>query len=168
MTRSLAFLVVLALVPALWLSVTLAGRVDDTVELAAVSTSTDRHGDIGAWLAGIHDRTPPTFVPTTTSTQPASRTKRAVRQAHGAVYPSDALLYDLAMCETGGKMDPATNTGNGFYGAFQFTPSTWQSIGGPGMPHHHSYETQRDFARALILRSGWSQFPVCSYRIGAR
>lgn len=164
MTRSLAFLIVLALVPAIFLAVTLAGRVDDTVELAAVSTSTDRlPSGFGAFIATLHDRTPPTFVPTTTTTAP-----RAKRQAHGAVFPTDELLHRLAMCETGGTMDPATNTGNGFYGAFQFTPSTWQSIGGPGMPHHHSYETQRDFARALILRSGWSQFPECSRRIGVR
>lgn len=35
-------------------------------------------------------------------------------------------LYALRMCETRGNY--ATNTGNGFYGAYQFMPSTWNSI----------------------------------------
>jgi uncharacterized protein YabE (DUF348 family) len=35
-------------------------------------------------------------------------------------------LYALRMCETHGNY--ATNTGNGFYGAYQFMPSTWNSI----------------------------------------
>ena len=65
-------------------------------------------------------------------------------------------------------MDAATNTGNGFYGAYQFMASTWRSVGGVGFPHEHPYVVQRDMARRLILRSGWSQFPLCSRRIGAR
>ncbi|HTK39521.1 MAG TPA: ubiquitin-like domain-containing protein [Patescibacteria group bacterium] len=35
-------------------------------------------------------------------------------------------LYKLRMCETGGNY--SSNTGNGFYGAYQFMPSTWNSI----------------------------------------
>lgn len=84
------------------------------------------------------------------------------------MYPSDELLDRLAYCETGGTMDPATNTGNGFYGAFQFTIGTWWSVGGEGYPSDHPYEVQRDLARTLILQAGWSQFPTCSIRIGVR
>lgn len=35
-------------------------------------------------------------------------------------------LYALRMCETHGNYQ--TNTGNGFYGAYQFMPSTWNAI----------------------------------------
>lgn len=36
-------------------------------------------------------------------------------------------LYKLRMCESGGNY--AINTGNGFYGAYQFTIDTWNSLG---------------------------------------
>lgn len=36
-------------------------------------------------------------------------------------------LYKLRMCESGGNY--ATNTGNSFYGAYQFTIDTWNSLG---------------------------------------
>ncbi len=35
-------------------------------------------------------------------------------------------LYELRMCETGGNYQ--TNTGNGYYGAYQFSISTWNSL----------------------------------------
>lgn len=35
-------------------------------------------------------------------------------------------LYKLRMCETGGNY--TTNTGNGYYGAYQFSQSTWDRI----------------------------------------
>ncbi len=94
--------------------------------------------------------------------------RAAMPRLGGAAYPTDELLAALARCETGGTMNPATNTGNGYYGAFQFTLGTWHSIGGTGYPHEHPYVVQRDLARALILRSGWGQFPSCSRAIGAR
>lgn len=74
-------------------------------------------------------------------------------------------IYDqLASCESG--MDPTTNTGNGYYGAFQFLPSTWNSLGLSGLPTDHSYDTQKQAAIALIARSGWGQFPGCAAQLG--
>jgi hypothetical protein len=35
-------------------------------------------------------------------------------------------LYKLRMCETHGNYQ--TNTGNGYYGAYQFSASTWNSL----------------------------------------
>jgi hypothetical protein len=60
------------------------------------------------------------------------------------------------------------NTGNGYYGYFQFALSTWQSVGGPGYPHEHSYETQKHYAQILQQRSGWGQWPHCSKELGLR
>ena len=42
----------------------------------------------------------------------------------------------IAQCESGGNW--AINTGNGYYGGLQFSPATWKSNGGTGMPHQAS------------------------------
>jgi hypothetical protein len=78
--------------------------------------------------------------------------------------PGGDIWYQLAVCESGAN--PATNTGNGYYGAFQFLASTWWSVGGTGLPHEHSYETQRHFAQILQARSGWGQWPACARKLG--
>jgi len=76
------------------------------------------------------------------------------------------VWWALALCESGG--DPTKNTGNGFYGAFQFVLSTWRSLGYEGNPTEYSYETQREAAITLQARSGWSQWPACSRKLGLR
>ncbi len=58
------------------------------------------------------------------------------------------------------------DTGDPYWGYFQFLPSTWRGIGGTGMPHEHPYEVQKHFAIKLIERSGWSQFPSCARQLG--
>ena len=72
----------------------------------------------------------------------------------------------LRQCESGGNY--AINTGNGFYGAYQFHPRTWRGLGYPGLPHQASPEMQDEAARKLQARSGWGQWPSCSRRIGVR
>jgi hypothetical protein len=79
--------------------------------------------------------------------------------------PGDVWVR-LRACESGGRYD--TNTGNGFYGAYQFHPRTWRNLGFPGLPHQATPELQDEAARRLQARSGWGQWPVCSRRIGAR
>jgi hypothetical protein len=84
-----------------------------------------------------------------------------------AMLPVDADVWArLRHCESGGRYD--INTGNGFYGAYQFVLSTWRGLGYPGMPHTATPEMQDEAARKLQARSGWGQWPVCSRRIGAR
>lgn len=73
---------------------------------------------------------------------------------------SDGLNWAaVAQCESGGN--PATNTGNGYYGLYQFSLSTWQSVGGSGYPHEASAEEQTYRAQILLERSGDEQWPVC-------
>ena len=72
----------------------------------------------------------------------------------------------LRACESGGRY--SVNSGNGFYGAYQFHPRTWRNLGYPGLPHEAPPEMQDEAARKLQARSGWGQWPVCSRRIGAR
>ena len=68
-------------------------------------------------------------------------------------------LQAIAACESGGNY--STNTGNGFYGAYQFTQSTWASVGGSGNPAAASPAEQDRRAAMLYAREGASPWPVC-------
>ena len=76
----------------------------------------------------------------------------------------DGVWAKLAQCESGGN--PATNTGNGFYGMYQFTLETWQSLGGTGYPHEADAATQTEMAKKLQAKAGWGQWPGCSDKLG--
>lgn len=66
----------------------------------------------------------------------------------------------LRSCESGN--DYAANTGNGYFGAYQFAASTWWWIGYRGLPSQASAAVQDQAARALQARVGWGAWPVCS------
>lgn len=68
-------------------------------------------------------------------------------------------LSSIAECESGG--DYTANTGNGFYGAYQFTPETWAGVGGSGLPSEASAAEQDMRAQMLLEQSGTSPWPVC-------
>jgi hypothetical protein len=78
----------------------------------------------------------------------------------------DDVWVKLRRCEAGG--DYRRNSGNGYYGAYQFAAATWRSLGYSGLPHEAPPAVQDAAARRLQLRSGWGQWPACSRRIGAR
>jgi hypothetical protein len=82
--------------------------------------------------------------------------------ACGGANPSDAKLYSLRMCESGGNY--SINSGNGFYGAYQFSLQTWRGLGFGGYPHQASPATQDAAVRKLYGQSGWSPWPVCGRR----
>jgi len=71
----------------------------------------------------------------------------------------DGWLSRVRQCESGGNY--AASTGNGFYGAYQFTLGTWQSVGGSGNPAAASPAEQDARASALRAQSGSSPWPVC-------
>lgn len=79
---------------------------------------------------------------------------------------SSSVWARLAQCESGGN--PSTNTGNGFYGMYQFDLQTWHSVGGTGYPHHASVAEQTKRAKILQSRRGWSPWPACSRKLGLR
>jgi hypothetical protein len=83
---------------------------------------------------------------------------RLARAAQPAMAVSPTLQA-IAACESGGN--PATDTGNGFYGKYQFTLSTWQSVGGTGNPAGASEAEQDRRAAMLYAREGASPWPVC-------
>jgi hypothetical protein len=78
----------------------------------------------------------------------------ATRPAAGDVWAG------LRRCESGGNY--AENTGNGYYGAYQFSAATWHGLGFPGLPSDASPAVQDRAAQQLQARSGWGQWPNCS------
>ena len=96
--------------------------------------------------------------------QPAERVverrqRAAKRRRAAATVAVPADLEAIAACESGGN--PATDTGNGFYGKYQFTLSTWQSVGGTGNPAAASEAEQNKRAAMLYAREGAAPWPVC-------
>lgn len=79
-----------------------------------------------------------------------------------ATVNAGSKLQRIAQCESGGK--PSTNTGNGFYGKYQFTMQTWQSVGGSGNPAAASEAEQDKRAAILLAQSGTGPWPVCGSR----
>lgn len=72
---------------------------------------------------------------------------------------ASATLQAIAACESGGN--PSANTGNGYYGKYQFSMSTWQAVGGSGSPAAASEAEQDKRAAQLYATAGPGQWPVC-------
>ena len=70
----------------------------------------------------------------------------------------------LRQCESGGNY--AINTGNGFYGAYQFDRRTWQGMGYSGTANEAAPSTQDDAAARLQAARGWQPWPSCSRKLG--
>ncbi|MDQ0924723.1 nucleoid-associated protein YgaU [Pseudarthrobacter sp. W1I19] len=70
----------------------------------------------------------------------------------------------LAQCESGGNW--AINTGNGFSGGLQFTPSTWAAYGGSGSAADASREQQIAVAEQVQAAQGWGAWPSCAAQLG--
>ncbi|HYH31134.1 MAG TPA: transglycosylase family protein [Pseudonocardia sp.] len=71
---------------------------------------------------------------------------------------------ELAMCESSGNW--SANTGNGFSGGLQFTPSTWKAFGGEGKAHNASRAEQIAVAERVQDVQGWGAWPACSEKLG--
>ena len=76
-------------------------------------------------------------------------------------------LAKLRGCESGGNY--ADNTGNGYYGAYQFSLGTWQRLGLGGLPSSAPPAVQDQAIVENTNRSGGglaSQNPGCYYKTG--
>jgi hypothetical protein len=74
------------------------------------------------------------------------------------------VWLQLRECESSDNY--AENTGNGYYGAYQFSGQTWTNLGFPGRPDLESHQMQDQAAMKLQARSGWGQWPACSAALG--
>lgn len=135
-----------------------------------------------------HPSYPPLVLGTTTTQAPANVPSPTTR-SKGNVSPTTTAPPDdyveeevviqqddpwtvLADCESGdGDVGPpysmSNDMGGPFYGYFQFSESTWHSVGGEGLPSDHEYSEQLSRAITLQARSGWGQWPSCSKRMRA-
>lgn len=77
----------------------------------------------------------------------------------GVAHADSGGLAALRQCESSGNY--ATNTGNGFYGAYQFDLQTWQGLGYSGLPSNASPATQDQAVERLAAQRGTEPWPVC-------
>ncbi len=80
----------------------------------------------------------------------AAPRRTATTAAASAASAQGAPPDYIAQCESGG--DPRAINPNGHYGKWQFSQSTWESVGGTGRPDQAS-EAEQD-KRAAILWNG--------------
>ncbi|SHG55830.1 Peptidoglycan-binding (PGRP) domain of peptidoglycan hydrolases-containing protein [Jatrophihabitans endophyticus] len=74
--------------------------------------------------------------------------------------PSSNTWYRLRMCESSNNYK--INTGNGYYGAYQFDLPTWRSVGGSGYPNQNS-KAEQDYRALRLYRSrGWQPWECAS------
>jgi len=74
--------------------------------------------------------------------------------------PIPAVLASIAMCESHGN-PRAISPGGTYRGKYQFSFSTWASVGGSGDPAAAS-ETEQDRRAAILYRTGGpGHWPVC-------
>lgn len=83
----------------------------------------------------------------------------AARAARDAAALGGDKWANLRRCESGGNY--AVNSGNGFYGAYQFDLQTWRSVGGTGLPSDAPAWEQDARARALYSSRGAQPWPIC-------
>lgn len=84
----------------------------------------------------------------------------------GEAPPTAENFARLRECESGGNY--AADSGNGYYGAYQFSLSTWQSLGYRGYPHWNPPEVQDEAAWRLQHAEGWDPWPYCADHLGLR
>lgn len=84
--------------------------------------------------------------------------------ATGANAASTSTWDALAQCESGGNW--AINTGNGYTGGLQFSPTTWAAYGGTGSAADASREQQIAVAEQVQASQGWGAWPSCAAQLG--
>jgi hypothetical protein len=91
---------------------------------------------------------------------------QTTRTAHSAADDSflDQELFKLRMCESHDNYQD--NTGNGYYGAYQFALQTWEDLGMTGRPDQATPDMQDYAAKVLHARAGWGPWPACTAKEG--
>ena len=85
--------------------------------------------------------------------------KPAARAAAPANYAGGAGGWAAAVRQKESGGNYATNTGNGYYGAYQFDLQTWRGVGGTGLPSDASPAEQDMRAQMLYNQRGCSPWP---------
>ena len=80
------------------------------------------------------------------------------RVQNGFIEPTERHWYNLRFCESTNNYTAESSNGL-FYGAYQFEPRTWRTVGGVGNPAHAPPEEQDARARLLYARRGDQPWP---------
>ena len=98
-------------------------------------------------------------------TQPTVTQAPVVQSAQVPSTISDEALTYLGNCEAG--MNPTRNSGNGYFGAFQFSYGTWKSLNtGYERADLAPLEVQKAAVQQLLSRSSiYHQFPACARKM---
>ena len=80
------------------------------------------------------------------------------RVENGFIEPTERHWYNLRFCESTNNYTAESANGL-FYGAYQFEPRTWRTVGGTGNPAHAPPEEQDARARLLYARRGDQPWP---------
>ncbi|GAB2663052.1 hypothetical protein GCM10027169_26880 [Gordonia jinhuaensis] len=92
----------------------------------------------------------------------------AVFGAGNASAATDSQWDQVAQCESGGNW--AINTGNGYQGGLQFSPSTWAANGGTQFAPSADQATKQQqiyVAENVLASQGPGAWPVCGTGLGA-
>lgn len=79
--------------------------------------------------------------------------------------PAGTDWHQLRVCESGNQYD--IDTGNGYYGAYQFDLPTWHSVGGEGQPNLNPAPEQDYRALYLYRMRGWQPW-TCATLLNLR
>lgn len=82
-----------------------------------------------------------------------------LKERNGRTEPTEAQWAELRWCESRETYD--VDTGNGYWGAYQFDLSTWSDQGGDGAPSVATPAEQDARARRLFHDRGWTPLPIC-------
>ena len=93
----------------------------------------------------------------------ASAAIDASSNTHVGVATGD-VWEQLRICEAGG--DYTRNSGNGYYGAYQYNLGTWANYGGYASPHLAPPAVQDAKARETQAARGWGPWPACARKLG--
>lgn len=115
--------------------------------------------------------TAPSSAPATgKQAQTAKAAPQAKKKKHKKKKKASQRVWNrLAQCESGGRWK--INTGNGYYGGLQISPSTWAGFGGKrfaGLPHKATKAEQIKVGKRIRHGQGWGAWPHCSRAIGVR
>lgn len=91
----------------------------------------------------------------------------AVLSSSGSAFSNSSLAAAFAgirNCES--SDDYSLNTGNGYYGAYQFSASTWEGLGGAGVASQAPPSQQDAAAYRLYQQDGFAAWPECAAILG--